>query len=314
MPARRHCCGGNAGDDYRDRVRRESIRTSRRTSPSSASPASTPTSITTGRCAGSSSRRRVSRPSMRGCHRRSSCERRASRAPSSSRSGSDTVSACHRTAESATARARCGTLRHPGRRGPVRRVRRADAGETAAADPRARCGACSPTQPARACSSPGPPPATTTSPADIAGLGLGERGDRNRLPRRRRDVHRPPRGVRRVAQSALADRARDLRAVAARAGRRAAPTIIDRSRAHRGRAVARSADLDGRAPLALPSRTPCRRRSQSPIDILDEDHSLRLAMRRLATDPALPRPSRRAAREYWEREHSLPAWSTTTGG
>ncbi len=41
------------------------------------------------------------------------------------------------------------------------------------------------------------------------------------------------------------------------------------------------------------------------IDILDEDHSLRLAMRRLATDPALRATLGSAARDYWKREHSI---------
>jgi hypothetical protein len=40
------------------------------------------------------------------------------------------------------------------------------------------------------------------------------------------------------------------------------------------------------------------------IDILDEDHSLRLAMRRLATDPALRVELGAAARAWWEREHT----------
>jgi glycosyltransferase involved in cell wall biosynthesis len=43
------------------------------------------------------------------------------------------------------------------------------------------------------------------------------------------------------------------------------------------------------------------------IDILDEDHSLRLAMRRLASDAALRDELGRAAREWWAREHSLEA-------
>ncbi len=43
------------------------------------------------------------------------------------------------------------------------------------------------------------------------------------------------------------------------------------------------------------------------IDILDEDHSLRLAMRRLASDSALRDQLGRAAREFWKREHSLDA-------
>jgi len=42
------------------------------------------------------------------------------------------------------------------------------------------------------------------------------------------------------------------------------------------------------------------------IDILDEDHSLRVAMRRLATDPALRASLGDAGRRYWEREHSMP--------
>jgi glycosyltransferase involved in cell wall biosynthesis len=42
------------------------------------------------------------------------------------------------------------------------------------------------------------------------------------------------------------------------------------------------------------------------IDILDEDHSLRLAMRRLATDPALRTSLGAAGQRYWEREHSMP--------
>jgi glycosyltransferase involved in cell wall biosynthesis len=43
------------------------------------------------------------------------------------------------------------------------------------------------------------------------------------------------------------------------------------------------------------------------IDILDEDHSLRLAMRRLAADAALRAQLGRAAREWWAREHSVEA-------
>ena len=42
------------------------------------------------------------------------------------------------------------------------------------------------------------------------------------------------------------------------------------------------------------------------IDILDEDHSLRLAMRRLATDPRLRASLGAAGQRYWEREHSMP--------
>lgn len=42
------------------------------------------------------------------------------------------------------------------------------------------------------------------------------------------------------------------------------------------------------------------------IDILDEDHSLRLAMRRLATDPALRASLGAAGQRYWDRVHSMP--------
>jgi len=41
------------------------------------------------------------------------------------------------------------------------------------------------------------------------------------------------------------------------------------------------------------------------IDILDEEHSLRLAMRRLAADAELRARLGRAARDYWMREHSV---------
>jgi glycosyltransferase involved in cell wall biosynthesis len=41
------------------------------------------------------------------------------------------------------------------------------------------------------------------------------------------------------------------------------------------------------------------------IDILDEDHSLRLAMRRLATDAALRERLARAGLAWWEREHTV---------
>jgi glycosyltransferase involved in cell wall biosynthesis len=43
------------------------------------------------------------------------------------------------------------------------------------------------------------------------------------------------------------------------------------------------------------------------IDILDEDHSLRLAMRRLATDGDLRSALGAAAREWWGRHHSIEA-------
>jgi hypothetical protein len=40
------------------------------------------------------------------------------------------------------------------------------------------------------------------------------------------------------------------------------------------------------------------------VDVMDEDHSLQLAMQRLATDAAMRRRLGRAARAYWETEHS----------
>jgi hypothetical protein len=43
------------------------------------------------------------------------------------------------------------------------------------------------------------------------------------------------------------------------------------------------------------------------IDILDEDHSLRLAMRRLATDASLRASLGAAARAYWTANHSIEA-------
>jgi hypothetical protein len=41
------------------------------------------------------------------------------------------------------------------------------------------------------------------------------------------------------------------------------------------------------------------------IDILDEAHSLRLAMRRLGTDAVLRRELGAAAAQYWMREHAM---------
>ncbi len=49
--------------------------------------------------------------------------------------------------------------------------------------------------------------------------------------------------------------------------------------------------------------TPC----TVAIDIVDEDHSLRLAMRRLATDAGARGSLGRAGREYWRANHSLEA-------
>jgi hypothetical protein len=41
------------------------------------------------------------------------------------------------------------------------------------------------------------------------------------------------------------------------------------------------------------------------VDILDEDHSLRLAMRRLGGDASLREQLGREARRFWEREHTV---------
>jgi glycosyltransferase involved in cell wall biosynthesis len=46
------------------------------------------------------------------------------------------------------------------------------------------------------------------------------------------------------------------------------------------------------------------------IDILDEEHSLRLAMRRLATEAALREALGRRARRFWEREHAVERMAT----
>jgi len=60
---------------------------------------------------------------------------------------------------------------------------------------------------------------------------------------------------------------------------------------------------------SLDPRTWAARTAAAPvtiaIDILDEDHSLRLAMRRLATDPALREQLGRAGQAYWQREHTV---------
>ena len=68
-----------------------------------------------------------------------------------------------------------------------------------------------------------------------------------------------------------------------------------RSRRSRCAAKAEGARREARNPICV------------AIDILDEDHSLRLAMRRLATDGALRADLGAAAREWWTREHALEA-------
>jgi hypothetical protein len=57
----------------------------------------------------------------------------------------------------------------------------------------------------------------------------------------------------------------------------------------------------GRAVPAGDPEPPC----AVAIDILDEDHSLRLAMRRLALDASLRTTLGRAARQYWSVNHSI---------
>lgn len=56
----------------------------------------------------------------------------------------------------------------------------------------------------------------------------------------------------------------------------------------------------GRSPAL---HTPC----AVALDILDEDHSLRLAMRRLGSDAALRQALGEAARSYWQQAHSIDA-------
>jgi hypothetical protein len=76
----------------------------------------------------------------------------------------------------------------------------------------------------------------------------------------------------------------------------AVPTIDPRT--WRPHGVASLGPLDD----ALVS-TPC----AVAIDILDEDHSLRLAMRRLGTDEVLRAALGRAARARWDEQHSIAA-------
>jgi len=67
--------------------------------------------------------------------------------------------------------------------------------------------------------------------------------------------------------------------------------------------------LDLRGVPSMDPRTWRRNQPADPvciaIDVLDEDHSLRLAMRRLGTDRALREALGRAAGEWWSREHTL---------
>jgi len=59
------------------------------------------------------------------------------------------------------------------------------------------------------------------------------------------------------------------------------------------------------APSSDTSLTAESRAAAIAIDLLDEDHSLRLAILRLATDAALRDQLGQAGRDYWEREHTV---------
>ncbi len=79
------------------------------------------------------------------------------------------------------------------------------------------------------------------------------------------------------------------------------PRVEDRGPGTEDRAEPRLSTLEPRPSILDPrSSAVC-----VSIDILDEAHSLRLAMRRLATDPELRGRLGRAAREWWHREHAL---------
>jgi glycosyltransferase involved in cell wall biosynthesis len=77
--------------------------------------------------------------------------------------------------------------------------------------------------------------------------------------------------------------------------------------------LAHQADVPGLDPRTWRRHAPCADLSPDAdaraiavaVDILDEAHSLRLAMRRLATDEPLRRRLGREARAYWEREHTV---------
>ena len=85
-------------------------------------------------------------------------------------------------------------------------------------------------------------------------------------------------------------------------GRRDSPAVACRGE-HERQAMARprrSAVSTGRAEAGDPEPVTV------AIDILDEAHSLRLAMRRLASDGALRAELGAAGRRYWEAGHSMP--------
>lgn len=69
--------------------------------------------------------------------------------------------------------------------------------------------------------------------------------------------------------------------------------------------LAHMADVPALDPRTWSDNDPAASPVTVSIDIIDEDHSLRLAMRRLATDAELRARLGRAAAAYWEREHSM---------
>ena len=87
---------------------------------------------------------------------------------------------------------------------------------------------------------------------------------------------------------------------------RGKPTVIT-DLAHTGHVTS----LDPRSWTPLEGEPADARMSDGPIavsiDILDEDHSLRLAMRRLAGDPGLRRQLGDRARAHWANAHTIQA-------
>ncbi len=68
--------------------------------------------------------------------------------------------------------------------------------------------------------------------------------------------------------------------------------------------LAQTMDVPSLDPRTWTCRWPNRDPVTVAIDILDEDHSLRLAMRRLAEDPALRLALGESARQHWCRDHA----------
>ena len=146
---------------------------------------------------------------------------------------------------------------------------------------------------ARACCSPAPPASHYDVAADIARHGLGDA--RRRSPATSTTTTRSPTHIAAcdVSLNLRWPTAREMSGpVAARAGRRASR----RSRST-SRTLADVPSLDPRTWTVEHARA-CAASGAEPvtvaIDILDEDHSLRLAMRRLATDAGAARAARRA--------------------